>query len=76
MADISKLSDGTTTYNIKDAVARANIPGQATTSTLGTVKPDGTTITIDNNGVISAAGSSTYAMVIIDYTDDEDEESE
>ena len=30
----------------------------ATTAAAGAVKPDGTTITVDSNGVISAAGSS------------------
>ena len=45
----------------------------ATTSTLGGVKVDGTTITIDNNGVISSqAGGSTYtAGNGIDITNDE-----
>ena len=33
-------------------------PKKATIAKLGVVKPDGTTITIDDNGVISAAGSS------------------
>ena len=33
-------------------------PKKATIANLGVVKPDGTTITIDDNGVISAAGSS------------------
>lgn len=31
---------------------------KATTSNLGIVKPDGTSITVDNNGVISSSGSS------------------
>lgn len=46
-------------------------PSIATTSTAGLVKPDGTTITIDSNGTISAAGGSAYAMVIVDYTEEE-----
>ena len=33
-------------------------PKKATIAKLGVVKPDGTTITIDDNGVISASGSS------------------
>lgn len=32
----------------------ANLPGAATSSTLGLVKPDNTTIAVDSNGVISA----------------------
>jgi hypothetical protein len=35
--------------------------GPATTSSLGVVKPDGTTITVDNDGTIhSAGGGTTY----------------
>ena len=44
----------------------------ATTSTAGLVKPDGTSITIDSNGTISAAGGSAYAMVIVDYTEEDE----
>ncbi len=38
--------------------AKLNIPGIATLLTAGIVKPDGTTITVDANGVISSTGSS------------------
>ena len=35
-------------------------PGVATADTLGLVKPDGTTITVTKNGIISAAGGSGF----------------
>ena len=41
-----------------DSSLRQLSPKKATIANLGVVKPDGTTITIDNDGVISAAGSS------------------
>lgn len=41
----------------------------ASTSTLGGVKIDGTTITIDNNGVISSAGGSTPSNMVTTDTD-------
>jgi len=46
----SNLSSGT--------VSSARLP-LATTAAVGAVKPDGTTITVDSNGVISASGGST-----------------
>jgi len=47
-------NDGTIDTNTY-ALASA-IPGVATASTVGTVKPDGTTITVDANGTISSSG--------------------
>jgi len=47
------------------------IPTIATTSTAGLVKPDGTTITVDSNGTISASAGA-YALVIVDYTAEEE----
>ena len=47
------------------------LPSIATTSTTGLVKPDGTTITITNDGTISASAGA-YAMVIVDYTEEEE----
>ena len=41
---------GDTTIDLSNYVTKTD---KATTSALGLVKPDGTTITIDNNGVIS-----------------------
>ena len=38
-------------------ITSASLPGVATTSTAGLVKPDGTTITVDANGTISSASS-------------------
>ena len=42
--------------NNKDLVTKDLLPAIATTATAGLVKPDGTTITIDANGVISSSG--------------------
>lgn len=81
----TKLTSGTTikTINSTSLLGSGDIsiplPSIATTSVTGLVKPDGTTITITNDGTISAVGgggSGNYALVIVDYTDDEDEESE
>ena len=44
-------------FNI-DGSSKLLSPKKATIANLGVVKPDGTTITIDDDGVISAAGSS------------------
>lgn len=38
-------------------ITSSSLPGIATTSTAGLVKPDGTTISVDANGTISSAGS-------------------
>lgn len=46
-------------------------PSIATTSVAGLVKPDGTSITIDANGTISASAGA-YALVIVDYTAEEE----
>jgi hypothetical protein len=43
-------------------------PQKATASLLGVVKPDGTTITVDGSGMISAAGLAT-ATIFLDTTD-------
>jgi hypothetical protein len=43
----------------------------ATTSSLGTVKPDGTTITVDGNGVLTSVGSgsgSSYTLPVASDT--------
>ena len=64
--DNSLNVDGTTVTNVENALSALNtytsdvenaIPGAATTSTLGTVKPDGTSITIEN-GIISAVAKA------------------
>jgi len=47
---------GTSIINLVNTKVASYVPPTATTSKLGVIKPDGTTITI-NNGVISSAGS-------------------
>lgn len=58
----------TTSYiNIDSGNLSANLP-TATNSSLGVVKPDGTTVTIDANGTLSALGSTPSNMVTLDTT--------
>lgn len=53
MADISQIQVAPNqVYDIKDATARRT----ATTSQTGQVKPDGTTVTVDEDGTIHSAG--------------------
>lgn len=54
----SKDVDGST-ITFSDGVLKANIPSVnvATTDTVGTVKPDNTTITVNSEGTISMAGT-------------------
>lgn len=52
MADISQIEVASVTYDIKDTTARAI----ATSENVGRVKPDGTTIVVDGNGVLSSTG--------------------
>ena len=55
------IPSGATTSN---KLATANdIPGVATASTVGLMKPDGTTTTIDANGVLSASVISTLSAL-------------
>lgn len=70
MADVSQIRvSPNDVYDIKDTVARR----VATTSELGRVKPDGTTITIDQDGTIhSAGGSGTGDMLKSVYDTDND----
>lgn len=39
---------------------KGSLPTKATTSALGLVKPDNTTITVDNNGAIAATSAVSY----------------
>ena len=66
MSDISQIKVGSTTYDIKDTTART----VATVNAVGRVKPDGTSIVIDNNGMISSVGSGGSNIYIT--TTDED----
>lgn len=59
MSDISQIQVSNVTYDIKDITARQI----ATTETVGRVKPDGISLLVDENGVLSysgAAGSNIY----------------
>lgn len=53
MADISQVKVNGVTYDVKDSTARA----VATASTVGRVRPDGNSIIVDENGVLSSVGS-------------------
>ena len=55
--------DGLTTSDLAFTSDIPNIPGHATVTTLGTVQPDGTTITITSTGVISAPAQTSTATV-------------
>lgn len=75
--NISQYTFEGDTYKFKDAhirnvVSNLNIPTIATVNTAGTVKPDGTTISIDGQGTISWV--KVYPLAIIDHTEDEPEE--
>nr|DAQ09824.1 MAG TPA: hypothetical protein [Caudoviricetes sp.] len=54
---LTDLTDGTVRIDATGGGGTGDIP-IATTTTAGKVKPDGTTITITNDGTISAVGSS------------------
>lgn len=54
MADITKMRDTNgVAHDIRDSRVQ-----KATTSVLGMVKPDGTSIEVDNDGTIHASGGS------------------
>ena len=58
MADISQISDGTTTWDIKDATARSSIANAITTAGTGLSK-SGNTLNHSNSVTAGTAGSST-----------------
>lgn len=62
-----KIGDGTSTYNNLPYQGGSNytLPA-ATTTTLGGVIPDGSTITVTEDGTISASGSAPSNMVTTD----------
>ena len=41
---------------------KGSLPTKATSSTLGLVKPDNSTITVDSDGVISSSGGTSYTL--------------
>ena len=49
-------SQGGATLTSNELAVKGDLPTTATTTTAGTVKPDGTTVTINADGVISAVG--------------------
>lgn len=70
---ILKIGDGTTAYNNLPSIGASpdlsnyvQKTDYASTSAAGVIKVDGSTITIDADGVISAAGSSPSNMVTTD----------
>jgi hypothetical protein len=60
--DITVLNDNFDTIDTKIKEAADAIPPVATTAVAGTVKPDGTTITVDADGTIH--GSQTYQLPV------------
>lgn len=54
--NISTLQESVSTLEASVSTLETQIPDIATTTTAGTVKPDGTTITITNDGTITAVG--------------------
>lgn len=72
---ILKIGDGTTAYNSLPSIGASpdlsnyvQKTDYASTSATGVVKVDGSTVTIDANGVISAPGSTPSNMVTTDTT--------
>lgn len=72
---ILKIGDGTTAYNSLPSIGASpdlsnyvQKTDYASTSAAGVVKVDGSTVTIDANGVISAAGSTPSNMATTDTT--------
>ena len=66
-------ANGVASLDTNGKVPAEQIP-TATTSTLGGVKPDGTTITVTEDGTISAAGGSgtgEFDYVVETYTDEQ-----
>lgn len=54
--DITEINDNIAAIEGNISTLETQIPAVATTTTVGTVKPDGTTITITGDGTISAVG--------------------
>lgn len=64
--DVLLIYDTDTTQLKK--ITKANLVPTATTTTLGIVKPDGSTISIDSNGTLSVGGSGGGSLLIADGT--------
>ena len=52
---MGKFLDNTGLTKLVELI-KGSLPGKATSSTLGLVKPDNSTITIDSDGIISSSG--------------------
>ena len=66
MADISQIKVSSVTYDVKDTTARQI----ATNASVGRVKPDGVSILVDANGVISGVGVG-GSNIYVTTTDDD-----
>lgn len=66
MTITTRRNGETTSYTNIDSGNLSNYLPTATASSLGIVKPDGTTITIDANGTLSASGTTPSNMVTLD----------
>ena len=64
-----KIGDGTTNYLSLPYITDGSTYTlqTASTTTLGGVKPDGTTITVDGNGVISSTGVNAVTLTQAEY---------
>lgn len=56
---MGKFLDSTGLTKLVELI-KGSLPGKATSSTLGLVKPDNSTITVDANGAISTGFNLTY----------------
>ena len=59
-ADVSQLND---------KANKSELPAIATNNNVGLVKPDGTTITITSEGVISSSGDTTIPIISLTYAE-------
>lgn len=58
---MGKFLDSTGLTKLVELI-KGSLPGKATSSTLGLVKPDNSTITVDSDGVLSSSGGSSYTF--------------
>ena len=58
---MGKFLDNTGLTKLVELI-KGSLPGKATSSTLGLVKPDNSTITVDSDGIISSSSSNSYTF--------------